>query len=517
MVRRLTVEVSRRLALSEAEELLVDVCARVRDVGMMTLPDAVVLATASLSPHDWEMLNEHPVAGAELLKSVPVMEPAAGIVRSHHERWDGEGYPDGLRGEAIPLLSRVIAACDAFVAIASDRPYRRGLGAEAALEFVRHERGAQFDPQVVDALEDALTGRTTGAEQAEVPEKAARRSGGGRTSGMGGLDLRSAIGDFDVVPAFEPACERALATIGTGDEGAPSELVAAIESDTGLTVAVLRRGQGRGDRRPVRNVSDAVSTLPPVEIEDVIRSLPRAAFPWNTRIEAMLHHSRVHAQAVARAADRIGREIRLIDNADLLVAALLHDVGKLVLARARPEYPLLDHLSSTPEQRVREERRTLGIDHASVGGLLLERWGLPSQLAKTVAAHHTADAGGEIATLVRLADMVAHHAQTAAVDRRIMLRLAGTCGLPVRTLRDVLFDLPHSGGSRRRRAEASPLSTRETDVLRLLAEGKLYKQIALDLDISISTVRSHLHSTYHKLQVPDRAQAVLRATEMAWI
>jgi DNA-binding NarL/FixJ family response regulator len=170
-----------------------------------------------------------------------------------------------------------------------------------------------------------------------------------------------------------------------------------------------------------------------------------------------------------------------------------------------------------PEERVRQERRVWGMDHASVGGVLLRRWGLPNRLADAVAAHHSAEAENDVATYVRLADMVAHHAQGELVDRVKMLDLAHLCGLSPQLLRAILFDLPHSGGSRRRRAEPSPMSRRETTVLRLLAEGKRYKEIALELTVSASTVRTHLHNVYAKLDVDDRAQAVLRATEMGWL
>ena len=100
------------------------------------------------------------------------------------------------------------------------------------------------------------------------------------------------------------------------------------------------------------------------------------------------------------------------------------------------------------------------MDHASVGALLLRRWRLPEGLVHTVAAHHSSAAVGEMATYVRLADIVAHHAQGDAVNRAEMLRLAHLCGLSATALRTVLFDLPHSGGSQRRRAEPSPLSRR---------------------------------------------------------
>jgi putative nucleotidyltransferase with HDIG domain len=294
-------------------------------------------------------------------------------------------------------------------------------------------------------------------------------------------------------------------------------LVAGIESDLGLTVAVLRNAQDRA-RRGVMSVSDAVSLLDNGEIASSIRALPRAAFPWQTPSEALLHNARVHAQTVARAAERIARELEREDRDELLTLALLHDVGKLVIARSRAGRDVLASArTSAPEERVREERSVLGVDHANLGGVLLKRWGLPERLARNVAAHHRADAAGEPATIVRLADMVAYHALGIDVDRRTMLRLATNCRLPVDALRRVLFDLPHAGGSHRRRAEPSPLTQKETTVLRHLAQGKVYKQIASDLHISHSTIRSHLHNIYRKLHVTNRAQAVLHATEMAWI
>jgi ATP/maltotriose-dependent transcriptional regulator MalT len=187
-----------------------------------------------------------------------------------------------------------------------------------------------------------------------------------------------------------------------------------------------------------------------------------------------------------------------------------------VLGRSVVGYSSVDDLTSTPEERVRREL-TLGIDHASLGGLLLRKWGLSEQLASNVARHHSAEADHEVATYVRLADMLAHHAQGHAVDRPKLLALAQATGLPTEGLRQILFDLPHSGASVRRRAEPSPLSDRQSDVLSLLGRGMHYKEIAVELGISASTVRSHAHATYVTLRVNDRAQAVLRATEMGWI
>ena len=519
LVRKLAAQVSRQLGLGRAERVAVDVCAQVRDIGMIKLPDSVVLRTGPLSPQDWALLNRHPELGAELLQSFPRMAESAALVRAHHERWDGDGYPDGLRGEAIPLASRVVAVCDAFVAIATDRPDRRGIGAEGALAYILRERGAQFDPRTVDSLSAVVTGRGVPRQQGPLgPNKPAASQPSPRAPQAISrpCELRTALAEFDVVPAFGPALERALEAAGFAGPLGGSDLASAIESDLGLTVAVLRAGQRRSDA-PVASVPDAVALLTPEKIRDTITSLPTVAFPWQTRFEALLLRCGSHAQAVARAADRIAQKLRPFGRDELVAGALLHDVGKLLLALMWPDFALSPAVRPTPEEALRQERRELGFDHACLGGLLAERWGLSSPLVCAIAGHHSAYAPAEPATLIRLADMLVHHAHGDTVDRDVMLQLAGRCELSIDALRAVVGDLPHSGRSARRRAERSPLSSRETAILKLLAVGSRVAAIAQECHLSESTVRTHLHNIYVKLEVPDRAQAVLRATEMGWI
>jgi putative nucleotidyltransferase with HDIG domain len=516
MVRSLAARVCQRLGLGAHEQALVDVCARVRDIGMIGLSDEVVLATGPLSPREWELMNLHPVIGAELLEGLPALEEAAAIVRSHHERWDGDGYPDGLEGKAIPLLSRVLAVCDAFVAMASDRPHRRGMSPEAALEHIEQDSARQFDPDIADALIATLTnhaaptvpGRRAGPHPpVKPPSRPASRA-----------DLKDVLATLETVPAFGPAIDRVLEANSAGATPLGRDLIATIESDLGLTIAILRAVQGVGSKRRIASVTDAVHALTSEQIEHAAGSVQRAAFPARTPTEALLHHLRIHSQAVYRAAQRLAMELELKNGDEFLTAALLHDIGKLALAQSRPELAShVDAKTATPEERIRAERQALSLDHASIGALLITRWDLPAQLSDTVAAHHSATDPGQTATLIRLADLIAHQAHNDAVDRKLLLGLASDCGLSPKALRDALFDLPHAGGSRRARAQPSPLSQRETATLRHLAQGKVYSQIALDLGLTASTVRSHLHNAYTKMQVADRAQAVLRATEMGWI
>jgi len=123
------------------------------DVGNLGLPDRVLLKRGALTSADWQVLRQHTVIGAELLASAPLVgERGLEVVRSHHERWDGTGYPDGLEGTAIPLSARIFAVADALDAMTSRRAHRRPLRWDAAVARIRAGAGTQFDPDVVDGF-----------------------------------------------------------------------------------------------------------------------------------------------------------------------------------------------------------------------------------------------------------------------------------------------------------------------------------------------------------------------------
>lgn len=131
--------------------------ARIHDVGKIGIKDTALLKAGPLSDDERREMQRHSVIGADIVGNLGIYRHSSAIVRHHHERWDGRGYPDGLKGEEIPLGSRVIAVADSFDAMTSNRPYRRALAFSAALDEVIKGRGTQFDPQVVDAFERAMT------------------------------------------------------------------------------------------------------------------------------------------------------------------------------------------------------------------------------------------------------------------------------------------------------------------------------------------------------------------------
>jgi response regulator RpfG family c-di-GMP phosphodiesterase len=123
------------------------------DIGKIGIPDAILEKAGPLSPGEVRTMQRHPVIGAELLAEVPLLAGAGfDVVRSHHERWDGRGYPDGLRGDSIPLGARLFAVADALDAMTSERPYRHPMSWEGAVDEILRENGTQFDPQVVAAF-----------------------------------------------------------------------------------------------------------------------------------------------------------------------------------------------------------------------------------------------------------------------------------------------------------------------------------------------------------------------------
>ncbi len=151
-VRVYAVEIAKELGLSEAEIEALRAAALLHDIGKLAVPEHIINKPGRLTPEEFEKMKIHPVVGAEILRHVNFPGPVVPIVRSHHEKWNGSGYPDGLRGTEIPMGARILAAVDCLDALASDRQYRRALPLDQAMEHVARAAGTEFDPRVVDVL-----------------------------------------------------------------------------------------------------------------------------------------------------------------------------------------------------------------------------------------------------------------------------------------------------------------------------------------------------------------------------
>jgi HD-GYP domain-containing protein (c-di-GMP phosphodiesterase class II) len=125
----------------------------------MKTPATILNAPRKLTPEEWAVMQSHVVEGAQIIAGVPILQPFAPIVRGHHERLDGKGYPDGLRGSAIPLAARIVAVADSFNAMIGRRAYRRAMSPIEALDELERSAGTQLDPEVVAAMVRIVLGR----------------------------------------------------------------------------------------------------------------------------------------------------------------------------------------------------------------------------------------------------------------------------------------------------------------------------------------------------------------------
>jgi HD-GYP domain-containing protein (c-di-GMP phosphodiesterase class II) len=154
----LSVAVAGALGLSAARRRDVEFAALLHDVGKIHVPKSIINKRGPLDGAEWEIIRGHTISGEQMLKQVGgTLSHVGRIVRSSHERFDGEGYPDGLAGEAIPIEARIVTVCDSFSAMTTTRPYRAALTLAQAVAELRRCSGTQFDPQVVDALVRVLT------------------------------------------------------------------------------------------------------------------------------------------------------------------------------------------------------------------------------------------------------------------------------------------------------------------------------------------------------------------------
>lgn len=148
-IGRMTEHFCQMLQLTPQEQETIRYGGILHDIGKVGISDAILLKPAKLTTQEYEIIKTHPITGYNMVSSLHIGKQVGPIIRGHHERWDGSGYPDGLRGDEIPLGARIIGICDVFDALMSDRPYRKAIPGTAALNYIQENSGKYFDPELV--------------------------------------------------------------------------------------------------------------------------------------------------------------------------------------------------------------------------------------------------------------------------------------------------------------------------------------------------------------------------------
>jgi putative nucleotidyltransferase with HDIG domain len=360
-------------------------------------------------------------------------------------------------------------------------------------------------------------GSTKAHSNGKVKAESARRFDA-KAKQAPGARLAAAFEAVEKFPILMESRERVMRA-ATAETARVGELVETVEADVGRTIAAQRFANRSGSTAGgIATIPEAVDVLKPSGLLAIAGTAPVFDFfEPNGGREMRPERIRVHALATQQAADEIGRAVGWEARDELAVATLLHDIGRLVISNLHPgDRGSFDAVAKAPEQRLKEERDRLGIDHALVGGVLARRWNMPQRIAVAIERHHAEDAEG-LAAMVAAADMVAHYAQGEAISAERLRTMAVRCGLDAEELRGILYQLPYARSDGTRISEPCPLSSRELDVLRHLSQGMVYKQIAGEMQLSVSTIRTHLHNVYGKIGAVDRAQAVLTARDRGWI
>jgi putative nucleotidyltransferase with HDIG domain len=151
-VAKLAVRLAKEMGLRRAEQYEIHLGGLLHDVGKIGIPDAILLKPGGLTLEEYEVMKSHSILGARILSGIPGLEAVGNIVLTHHEMFDGNGYPDGIAGEEIPMGARIIAVCDTYMSMTEDRPYRDAQTLDAVMCELHRVAGRQLDPNVVDAL-----------------------------------------------------------------------------------------------------------------------------------------------------------------------------------------------------------------------------------------------------------------------------------------------------------------------------------------------------------------------------
>jgi HD-GYP domain-containing protein (c-di-GMP phosphodiesterase class II) len=156
-IQDLVKEIGIQLGLSSMEQNEMSLLAALHDIGQIAIPTDILMKPCYLTENEWELMKKHPEIGERIARSVPDLVSIAEAILSHHERWDGTGYPQGLKGKQIPLFSRILAIADAYDVMINGRPYKKAVKHKDAVEEIKNCAGTQFDPELVKPFVEALS------------------------------------------------------------------------------------------------------------------------------------------------------------------------------------------------------------------------------------------------------------------------------------------------------------------------------------------------------------------------
>lgn len=358
-VAQFALAIGHELGLSEQELTSLQLGCLFHDIGKLLLPEKILKNPDSLTLEEQLLLRQHPSLGEQLVKGMELTSEAVSVIKHHHERWDGKGYPERLQGEEIPLLARIASVANAYDHLTEPRGSETPLSHSEINQLLKSEMGRSFDPVVVRALLNL-----------REPE-----------------DIWGTLERVTELPALAPIVQRVLVLLEREDFDW-REVAEIVAQDQNLVAQLLRLANSAmtGLRRRVTNLTTALRILGARSVRNLLLTLTVRPF-LQTPSEMRLWE---HSLACAFVARRIAQQTQLVDPEEAFTAGLLHDLGKALLLRYFPRS--YERARSIARRQgcpsFIAERLVFSVTHAEVGAWLLQRWRIPTPFCEAVATHH---------------------------------------------------------------------------------------------------------------------------------
>jgi len=346
------------LGLNESELKALQLGCLFHDIGKLLLPEQ--LSQNQTSQIEQTLSRQHPVLGEQLAKSMDLPSEAIGIIKHHHERWDGQGYPGRLQSEMIPLLARIASIANAYDHLTESKGNKPPLSHSEVNALLKSEMGQAFDPRIIRVL---LNLRET-------------------------QDVWEVLERLTELPALAPVVQQALVLLEREDFDW-REVAEVIAQDQNLVAQLLKLANSAltGLRRKVTSLTTALRVLGARPVRNLLLTMTVRPF-LQAPSELKLWE---HSLACGLVAKRLAQQTQLVDPEEVFTAGLLHDIGKTLLMRFSPQsYRRVQQIAQRQGcPTFIAERLIFSVTHAEVGSWLLERWRIPLPFCEAVASHHT--------------------------------------------------------------------------------------------------------------------------------
>lgn len=358
-VAQFALAIGQQLGLSETELTALQIGCFFHDIGKLLLLERLSQTPDLQTSTEQVLFKQHPLLGEQLVKGMDLPNEAISVIRHHHERWDGQGYPDRLQGEAIPLLARIASVANFYDHLTEVKEGTPALPHLEINQLLESEAGGAFDPKVVRSLLNL-----------REPE-----------------DVWKVLERVTELPALAPIVQRVLVLLEREDFDW-QEVSEIIAQDQNLAAQLLRLANSAmtGLRRRVTSLTTALRILGARSVKNLLLTLtvrPILQSPSEVQLWE-------HSLACALVARRLAQQTRLVDPEEAFTAGLLHDLGKALLFRHFPRSykraNFIAHQQGCPTFVI--ERLIFSVTHAEVGAWLLERWRIPASFCEAVAMHH---------------------------------------------------------------------------------------------------------------------------------